>query len=499
MIRRNGCMGVFLLLAVCAPALAEQTTDYLAVFMEGRKVGYAVQTRRVEDERVTTTQQVSITISRMGIPVTIEMTETTVETAAGKPLRFESVQNLGAMTMKVAGVVSDDGTVNITTSSLGMEQKSTMQWPKGAVMAEGLRLLTLEKGFKPGVEYSADLFNPGTQQAVTTRVAIKEKREVDLLGRVVKLTETATTLSLPGAGQITTTSYVDDDMRTLKSIMPIAGMTVEMIAAPKEFALGKLDVFEMIDRMFVKSPEPIRNAESAVAITYTLKPAPGADFTIPSTDNQTAARLADGRIRLEVRPVQAPAGDRFPYKGDDPALLEAIQPTRFLQSDNEQVAALARKAVGDTKDAAEAARRIEAFVSRYIDDRSLSVGYASAAEVVESRQGDCTEFAVLVAAMCRAVGIPSQVVVGVAYVDEFGGMQGFGGHAWNQVYIGGDEQGKGGKWVGLDAAFRSGNRGGYGPAHITLAAGNGDPGDFFNMAAALGQFQIEKIEVQRAP
>jgi hypothetical protein len=35
--------------------------------------------------------------------------------------------------------------------------------------------------------------------------------------------------------------------------------------------------------------------------------------------------------------------------------------------------------------------------------------------------------------------------------------------------------------------------------HITLAAGNGDPGDFFNMATALGQFKIEKIEVQRAP
>jgi hypothetical protein len=92
-------------------------------------------------------------------------------------------------------------------------------------MAEGLRLLTLEKGLKPGVEYSAGLFSAGIMQAVTARVAIKDKKEVDLLGRVVKLTETTTTLSLPGAGQITTTSYVDDEMRTLKSTMPIAGMT----------------------------------------------------------------------------------------------------------------------------------------------------------------------------------------------------------------------------------------------------------------------------------
>jgi transglutaminase-like putative cysteine protease len=68
---------------------------------------------------------------------------------------------------------------------------------------------------------------------------------------------------------------------------------------------------------------------------------------------------------------------------------------------------LAHKAVGDAKDAAQAARRIESFVARYIDNKSMSVGYASAAEVVESRQGDCSEFAVLTAALCRAVGIPA--------------------------------------------------------------------------------------------
>jgi transglutaminase-like putative cysteine protease len=154
--------------------------------------------------------------------------------------------------------------------------------------------------------------------------------------------------------------------------------------------------------------------------------------------------------------------------------------------------------VGDTKDAVDAVRRIESSLARYIDNKSMSVGYASAVEVAESRQGDCSEFAVLTAALCRAVGIPAQVAVGVAYVSGFGGLQGFGGHAWTQAYVGADERGQGGRWIGLDAAFKSGGRGGYDPGHIALAVGNGDPGDFFNMAAALGQFKIEKIDVQRA-
>lgn len=494
---RTHLIGLCLFLAICAPAFAEEETEYMAVFMEGKKVGHAIHTRAVQEGKVTTREEVSVTISRMGIPVTIQMNKTSIETTAGKPLSFESVQLLGAMTMKVAGTVSADGVVQLISSSLGMEEKSTAAWPQGAVMAEGLRLLTLKHGLEPGSEYSIDIFSPGIVQALNAKVSIGQKKEVDLLGRVVKLTEMTTTLNMPMAGQVTSTSYVDDEMRALKTSSPIAGLNVEMITCAKEFALSDNDVLDLIDKMFIKSPEPIDNVNSAASITYTLNPGKDADFVVPSTDNQNVKRLADGRIVLTVKPVTAPTGGTFPYRGTVPELLEAIQPTRFLQSDRREIVALARRAVDNAKDTRQAAERIESFVARYIDNKSLSVGYASAAEVVESRQGDCTEFAVLTAATCRAVGIPAEVVVGVAYVKEFAGIEGFGGHAWTRAYVGGDKQGRGGKWIGLDAAFKSGGRGGYDPGHIALAMGDGDPGDFFNIASALGQFKIEKITVRK--
>ena len=120
----------------------------------------------------------------------------------------------------------------------------------------------------------------------------------------------------------------------------------------------------------------------------------------------------------------------------------------------------------------------------------MSVGYASAAEVAISKQGDCSEFAVLTAAMCRAVGIPAQVVVGIAYVDDFAGFQGFGGHAWAQAYVGKE-------WIGLDASFKGAGLGGYDAGHIALASGNGEPADFFNLATTLGKFKIEKVTVSK--
>jgi hypothetical protein len=466
-------------------------TEYLAVFMEGKKIGYALESRAVSGDKVTSTEQVVITISRGGISMTIEMTETSIETTGGEPLGFESTQKLGAMVMKMTGQVDKQGKVSLTTSSMGAEQKSTLQWPQGAVMAEGLRLLTLRKGLKEGTQYSVKIFSPGIMQAVNAHISIGPEQNVDLLGRVITLRQVTTAINMPGAGEIINTAYVDQDLRMQKSIMPIAGMQVEMVACPKEFALGQNDVLELIDKMFLASPEPLNNLASVKSIIYHLSPVDEtANFTIPSNDNQRAKRLDSGNIILKVEPVAAPAGIKFPYKGKDAAILEAMGPTRFLQSDNEQVIELARRAVGRTRDAAEAARKIEAFVANYIDNRSLSVGYASAAEVAASRQGDCSEFAVLTAAMCRAVGIPAQVVAGVAYVDDFMGNRGFGGHAWTQVYIGD-------KWIGLDASFKSAGRGGYDAGHIALAVGNGEPADLFNMAPTLGQFKIDKVIVER--
>jgi hypothetical protein len=91
--------------------------------------------------------------------------------------------------------------------------------------------------------------------------------------------------------------------------------------------------------------------------------------------------------------------------------------------------------------------------------------------------------------MCRAAGIPAKVTVGVAYVDDFEGRTGFGGHAWTEAYIGD-------KWVGLDSAFKAGGLGKFDAGHIALASGNGEPANFFNMATTLGNFRIEKVIVE---
>jgi len=121
-------LGICLVLtAVCQAQTASDETQYFALFIEGKKVGYAIQNRVVAEEKVTTTEQVSLTISRFNIPVTMNTTETSIETIDGKPLAFEAAQDFSMMMIKITGKVHKNGKVDITATSMGVEQKSTLE------------------------------------------------------------------------------------------------------------------------------------------------------------------------------------------------------------------------------------------------------------------------------------------------------------------------------------------------------------------------------------
>ncbi len=126
---------------------------------------------------------------------------------------------------------------------------------------------------------------------------------------------------------------------------------------------------------------------------------------------------------------------------------------------------------------------LEDFVRGFIRNKDLSVGYASALEVAKNPEGDCTEHAVLLAALGRALGIPTRVVDGLVYVDYYaGGEHVFVPHAWAQAYVDG-------RWRSFDAALH-----GFDAGHIALSVGDGDPWRFYAGFNTLGRLRIESID-----
>lgn len=484
---------VFLLLIIAIYASSAYCsnlpdTEYYALMMDGKKIGYVESDRIVDGEIVTTIEKTNMTISRMGISLHINSSDISKETTAGKPISFESSANTSGMSTKTSGKFLKSGKIEISANVYGTVQNKTIDYPKGALMVEGLRLLQLEKGIAQGTSYKAMLFVPQFQSAVNAEVSVGPMTKVDLFGRFVSLAEIKVTMEMPFApGQptstISTTSYVDKDFRALKTIVPAMGMNLVMIACDKEFALSPDEEVDFLDKLLLDSPRALELDGKIVSgkLIYTIVPAPGSKISISSGDNQTVEKNQDGTLIVTVDPAKPQLNIKFPYKGTDPEILKMLKPTSYLQSDDKKIIALAKQATKGIKDAGIAAKKIEEFVGEYISEKNLSVGYATASEVASSKQGDCSEHAVLTAAMCRAVGIPARVAVGLVYVERFGSRRNiFGGHAWTQAYIGD-------KWIGIDATR------GFGAGHLELATGSGEPSDFFSMITTLGYFKIQKI------
>ena len=475
---------VITVFVLAVPARAGEEMRFYAVMMDGKKVGYALMSRTELPGRICSTQRVKVTIARMNVPLNVIMTETHIETPKGKPLGFESIQDMSGFVMKVTGEVKPNGKVDLAISSMGQVNKQQMDWPEGAVMSEGLNLLQKKKGLGEGSSYEVTVFSAVMLTTMPTKITIGGVEKVDLLGRVVRAHRIISEITSQ-AGDITEISYVDDNYKLLKSITPMMGINLELISCSKEVALSDDDVVDFFDKLVLAAPKPLADLERAQGAVYLIKPTGGREISIPNTDSQTVRKIGNS-LEVTVEPIKKVGKTSFPCKGHDKRALEALKPTIFLQSDNQEIVDLARKAVGDVKDAYTAAKRIEKFVSEYIEEKNLSVGYASAAEVAQSRQGDCSEHAVLVAAMCRAVGIPAEVVVGlVNYNDGASGKELFGPHAWAQAYIGN-------KWVGLDA---TGSPRGFSAGHITLSVGSGNLDSFFDVISTMGYFKISDVKL----
>ena len=190
-------------------------------------------------------------------------------------------------------------------------------------------------------------------------------------------------------------------------------------------------------------------------------------------------------ITFSVKRTKPLTGNTCSYKGNEKSISAALQPSTYVQSNDEKIIKLARKIVKKCTDPYEAVKKIEAYVKKYINKKNLNVGYASALEVLENREGDCSEHAVLTTALCRAIGIPAKVATGFVYNSTSRGKKHeFVPHAWTLVYI--DK-----KWINIDAAL-----GKFGSGHILIEAGKGDPFEFLHLVNLLGNIEIVEMKIE---
>ena len=279
--------------------------------------------------------------------------------------------------------------------------------------------------------------------------------------------------------------WVDADGQVLKQEVDILNGYVQY-RTTKEGAMaeGREPVkFDLILASVIKVKHALPNADQTRMVRYQLELKGDDPATIVPTDSRQSLQAGPNKNSaiLEVKTMGPLDGQAGPAEVDP----QYLRPNVLVTSEDTEVQHLARKATRGVVDPWQKATKIQAWVHKNIREKNFAVAFAAANEVARNLSGDCTEHAVLAAAMCRAVGVPSRVVVGLVYVDK---QSGFGFHMWDEVYV---NQ----RWVAIDPAW---NQSTVDAVHIKLSESSLDgvsPFEAFTpVIRVMGKLEIDPIE-----
>jgi transglutaminase-like putative cysteine protease len=131
------------------------------------------------------------------------------------------------------------------------------------------------------------------------------------------------------------------------------------------------------------------------------------------------------------------------YQPDPAAATDAQKKPSFLLDYDDPVFAPVHKAALDKLGEHPTPEQLTVFADGWISTKNNIHGWDTASMVAKSRAGDCTEHAVLLAALLRSFGYAARVVAGLVLVNAQTRTMAFG-HAWAEVVSDGG-------WRPLDA------------------------------------------------
>jgi len=230
--------------------------------------------------------------------------------------------------------------------------------------------------------------------------------------------------------------------------MTAPGNRMSYLADPS--VVNRIKMADVDDTLFSKVDVAIADIQaiSYMKVKATIQPSglwvtqeglnvPGQSFTGTINDN-----LIEGVFEIEHQRYDG--SDAPPYPADfskDESVKKYLEAEDFIQSDDPVLIEKAQEITNGSKDSWEAACRLSKWVSENI---SYAIpGGVTARNTYDQKAGECGAHSILLAAFCRAVGIPARVVWGCMYVPNYGGA--FGQHGWSEIYMG-----KAG-WITVDA------------------------------------------------
>ena len=233
----------------------------------------------------------------------------------------------------------------------------------------------------------------------------------------------------------------------------------------------------LVEFALVRPETPLAAPRAITAMQIALA---GVERPVPSDDVQRCVSEPSGTI-CSVRSVVAAAGPaRAPSPAStDPRYLASTFPVPTREP---RITATARDIAGGADDAREKVQRLIAWIRQNV--RTSPADVWTGLDVLDTREAECQGHTYLYAAFARSLGIPTRVVNGIVYSEEF---QGFLYHTWAESFVAG-------RWLAVDPTF------GMVPAdatHVVLVEGE-TLAELAPLVDWIGRLKVRVIEVGRA-
>lgn len=452
--------------------------DYwFVVGIDGQRAGYVNWSAKEMEQKskpfVVGVRYLNLTISRFGQSSNQRGEESSVETPTGTVLITSLRQTLGKdQSLALTGVVEGKKLKVKREGTVPAAGESEIPWPEGVVGVVREPQLFKELNLKIGESFDYPSYVPMVNWVVKTTITL-EGDESKVLWPNTPARKLLRFITKPapiptGNGKVklpASTTWVDPETfepLLLETDFPALGR-LTFLRTTKEAATAPVTrPIEVFNTQSIRLNREIPGIHNKGSVVYKVTtPRDDEPETVFATDGRQEISNLDAKTRtFELRVNASHGPDRNAPAQPAPG-KEFIASNYFINWDNDLVKAHAAKAIAGlpaNAGAWEKAAAVERWVKLNMKAFEFDQAMATADNVARTLSGDCTEYAMLAAAMCRAVGVPSRTALGVVYAGTRDGKTVMAYHMWYEVFADG-------QWLPLDATL---GFGGIGPGHIKI-------------------------------
>ncbi|GEM_PF-3583032 len=369
--------------------------------------------------------------------------ETFLEAEDGSLVEISYTGQSDAGKKTVLGEIAEGKIVYVVKDPGGSPRQMEIDWPAGVIGPRAVERLMRSKGTAPGTSYDYTTYSFAVSRPVKVSVEAVRREAVRVAGRKrqLHLLKVAGEDLVDGQGKpIGRKRWVDDRGDFQMEWDPCFGGRWEEVCGED---LAKAPARGVVSKFFLgnacKISGAILHPRSTTACVFHLTGPEALNKFFLKGPGQRVGR-AGGGYRIDVRLQEAPASPaRLPVADESKKSL--LQASYFLDYDQGEVEAVARRVAGGGTDAARVAEALRAWVYENLEKLGMNSAMACASTVLATKAGSPVGHAVLLAALCRAVGIPARVAGGLAVGS------GAYTHVWTEAWVG--------SWIPLDATQKT--------------------------------------------